>query len=60
MICTKPDAKRGTLRRLLAAVALVGLLTAGGCRFLADEFTSLDRAGPVTAAPPASATEAPQ
>ena len=34
-------------RRLVAIAALLLLATAGGCRFLVDEFAWLDRAGPV-------------
>ncbi|MCB9876075.1 MAG: hypothetical protein H6835_00605 [Planctomycetes bacterium] len=34
-------------RRLAALTALLALLLTSGCRFLSDEFTRLDRAGPV-------------
>ena len=51
---------RGTRRRWRARIAgaalLLALATLGSCRFLADEFTWLDRAGPVADGEPDAPT----
>ncbi|MCC7399662.1 MAG: hypothetical protein IT455_21540 [Planctomycetes bacterium] len=55
-----PDARASRLRRLLACCAL---FVAGGCRFLSDEFTMLDRMAATAAvapdAPPTGVAERP-
>ena len=67
MTCATPDpsvnpfARPRPIRRRLRRVACLALLLGvSGCRFLADEFIALDRAGPVVAVPMVSGADAPR